>query len=158
MHICSGDHSHIESGDQDKSRPHLLLVTSIVSPHLPARDYFALLAYRAGHQAGAGPISSSMLWPHIVTFFFSHSRGKWICYALEVIQCTYYYRADGRSESCNEVGIICPPGWNRVEGAWQNLKGGGQIPLFSVGPLLHSFAGSAIRLLLLTGRYESLKI
>ena len=28
-------------GDQDKSRPHLLLVTSIVSPHLPARGALA---------------------------------------------------------------------------------------------------------------------
>ena len=92
-------------GDQDKSRPHLLLVTSIVSPHLPARGLLALLAYRAGHQAGADSISSSMLWPHIVTFF-SHIVGE------------------------NEYAML-----------WRS---------FNV-LLVHSFAGSAVRLLLLAG-------
>ena len=36
----------------------------------------------------APSLSAAQCCDLILSLFFSHSRGKWICYALEVIQCT----------------------------------------------------------------------
>ena len=74
MHICQVDYKHIESGDQDKSRPHLLLVTSIVSPHLPARGLPCLPTTPATKLAPA--LSAAQCCDLILSLFFLTQSGK----------------------------------------------------------------------------------